>query len=121
MSLLHAMTHEELDGMIKRRDAEIARLRAESDLLRKEVDAHLRANSDLVDKLHAARAEQPRTDAEWKAADRRKRINDLAARYAGQLAFACDQYHPDQTPLRVYRGIVQHARAIATEIVEAEE
>lgn len=28
MSILHAMTHEELDGMIKRRDAEITRLRA---------------------------------------------------------------------------------------------
>ncbi len=63
------------------------------------------------------RAEQPRTDAEWKAADRRKRINDLAARYAGQVATGAFS----RLNTVVEGEIVAIARALAAAVVEAEE
>ncbi len=141
MSLLHKMTHEELDGMIKRRDAEIARLRADlaaqdaelvglRDALRG-ADAALKR---LADEQPRISAEQPRTDAEWRAADRKKRINDLAARgafelYAARLVALDHAMHaqrisgPDAWDglVEMRQGCVIDARALAAAVVDAEE
>lgn len=61
--------------------------------------------------------EQPRTDAEWKAADRRKRINDLAARYAGHGMDCVLRYSTAHEMAKIAAA----ARALAAAVVEAEE
>jgi hypothetical protein len=78
---------------------------------------------------------EQRTDAEWRAADRRKRINDLAARYAGQIfaehkAQLLRSAHSDllsrQTPWHEYIDhaigeAIRDARTLAAAVVDAEE
>ena len=61
--------------------------------------------------------ETPRTDAELKAADRRKRINDLAAVYAGRM---CTAYTIAEVSC-TWSEIVVAARALAAAVVDAEE
>lgn len=60
---------------------------------------------------------EQRTDAEWRAADRRKRINDLAAQYAGQMAAG---YAAADTGI-TWQDIVMQARNLAAAAVDAEE
>lgn len=97
----------ELAAVTAERDAEVALLR------------ELHGKACEIAAEHRERAEQPRTDAEWKAADRKKRINDLAARYAGEMAGVyLDAFWTEECG---WRSLVLHSRALAAAVVEAEE
>lgn len=125
------------DRWAREHDAEITRLRAEL----AERDAELARLRELHGKAceiaaeYRQRAEQPRTDAEWKAADRRKRIEQRTAEYAGQIAAARlaaldAAYYADQLSRQepyadyVHNKLIESlraARALAAAVVEAEE
>jgi hypothetical protein len=90
-----------LHAELAERDAEVARLRD--------------ANSTFASA--AIKPDEPRTDAEWVAGDRRRRINDLAARYAEEIANAV---YARNSPVNFAR-IAEDARALAAAVVEAEE
>ncbi len=107
----------------RRQMAEISRLRAklaerDAEVEKYKAELRVRYGAELAIARKEFAAEQPRTEAEWKAADRRKRINGLAARYAGQLMAgniaANDGW---QSP----ESIAADARALAAAVVEAEE
>jgi hypothetical protein len=67
-----------------------------------------------------AMSETPRTDAERKAADRRKRINDLTEKYAGDLSAAAFSSW-SEIPDAVVSFTVLNARKLATAVVDAEQ
>lgn len=124
---LHAGTSR-TDGEQTRTDP-IAEFVARQEPLPADMRQILEAN---LSKLYVGDPAKPRSDAEWKAADRKRRINDLAARYAGQIAAA--QYQKSwEHMLNTGRGVprehelecgarsVEMARALAVAVVEAEE
>lgn len=102
---IHDRRADRLRAELAEREAEVEKYKAE---------LRVRYGAELAIAREEFAAEQPRTDAEWKAADRRKRINDLAARYAGR---GMDHVLRQASP----SSIAAAARALAAAVVEAEE